>query len=332
MEIIIGVIICIIPFIWLAQTYWLFKLLSQRKALRMETANLDDELTLSKLEAAEGEDYIRDKVNQADLTHWLDSIPRQKYANEIEVEAKFIYPLVKYLGYSDRDISLRRAVRLKMGREATTGEADWVIWTRSNPRKAFLIIEAKSPSQALDATVIEQARSYAFGLNAPFYIATNASQLLLYRRGVEEDSRIIACDSIKYSQVWSTLKDVIGADSHIEGMIPPQSATFDDIEPEDTDALIVSLVEKGKKIDAIKLYRLEAGVGLIDAKDYVESLVEGVNTDQSELHDDDEPEDTDAVIISLVEKGKKIEAIKLYRREAGVGLKEAKDYVESLIE
>jgi len=35
-------------------------------------------------------------------------------------------------------------------------------------------------------------------------------------------------------------------------------------------------------------------------------------------------------IINLMRQGKKIQAIKLYRQETGVGLREAKEFVESL--
>ena len=35
-------------------------------------------------------------------------------------------------------------------------------------------------------------------------------------------------------------------------------------------------------------------------------------------------------IINLVRQGKKIEAIRIYREETGVGLKQAKDFVDSL--
>lgn len=38
----------------------------------------------------------------------------------------------------------------------------------------------------------------------------------------------------------------------------------------------------------------------------------------------------DREIVDLLKAGKKIEAIKLYRQHSGVGLKEAKDYVESI--
>ena len=41
-------------------------------------------------------------------------------------------------------------------------------------------------------------------------------------------------------------------------------------------------------------------------------------------------EEVDPKVLELVIAGRKIEAIKAYREQTGVGLKEAKDYVESL--
>ena len=41
-------------------------------------------------------------------------------------------------------------------------------------------------------------------------------------------------------------------------------------------------------------------------------------------------DEVDPKVLELVIAGKKIEAIKLYREQTKVGLKEAKDYVESL--
>ena len=41
-------------------------------------------------------------------------------------------------------------------------------------------------------------------------------------------------------------------------------------------------------------------------------------------------EDANLQIVELMKAGRKIEAIKLYREQTGVGLKDAKDYVESL--
>lgn len=44
----------------------------------------------------------------------------------------------------------------------------------------------------------------------------------------------------------------------------------------------------------------------------------------------DPNQDVDPQVMELVKAGQKIEAIKLYREQTGAGLKDAKDYVESL--
>jgi ribosomal protein L7/L12 len=88
------------------------------------------------------------------------------------------------------------------------------------------------------------------------------------------------------------------------------------------------LMLQGQKIQAIKVYRELSGVGLKEAKDYVDALESGRplaaakpapigGGDLAEVH-------------TLALQGQKIQAIKLYRELTGAGLKEAKDYVDSL--
>ncbi len=95
-------------------------------------------------------------------------------------------------------------------------------------------------------------------------------------------------------------------------------------------AEIRALAAQGNKIAAIKLVREQTGMGLKEAKDYVEALpatgpiappvgsaAPQPASDLSEVH-------------ALALQGQKIQAIKLYRELTGVGLKEAKEYVDSL--
>jgi ribosomal protein L7/L12 len=95
---------------------------------------------------------------------------------------------------------------------------------------------------------------------------------------------------------------------------------------------IRDFLAKGKKIEAIKLYRLEYNVGLAEAKSAVEALARGGNINvsapapQSQL--DNPPLETK--IRELLAKRNKIEAIKLYREVYRVGLKEAKDVVDKM--
>ncbi len=59
------------------------------------------------------------------------------------------------------------------------------------------------------------------------------------------------------------------------------------------------------------------------------SIPSGTNAAQAELPPAPEPGSLEADILALVKEQHKIQAIKLYREKAGVGLKEAKDFVEA---
>ncbi len=87
-----------------------------------------------------------------------------------------------------------------------------------------------------------------------------------------------------------------------------------------------ALVTAGRKIEAVQRYRAATGAGLADAKRAVESLMLG---NGPSLRD---PIDStfENQILSLLKQGKTIPAIKLYREKTGVGLKQAKDFIEAL--
>jgi ribosomal protein L7/L12 len=100
-------------------------------------------------------------------------------------------------------------------------------------------------------------------------------------------------------------------------------------------AEISALMVRGNKIEAIKRYRELSGVGLKEAKDYVEAMPLAAFQDlpapaESASTPVDVSEHDLAEISALVARGNKIEAIKRYRGLSGVGLKEAKDYVEAM--
>jgi len=83
-------------------------------------------------------------------------------------------------------------------------------------------------------------------------------------------------------------------------------------------------------IQAIRLYREATGVGLAEAKEAVEemALVE-VTKPPSGVRSYDDPV-MESKIRSLLAKGKKIDAVKIYHEEYGIGLKEAKIAVERI--
>jgi ribosomal protein L7/L12 len=85
-------------------------------------------------------------------------------------------------------------------------------------------------------------------------------------------------------------------------------------------------MEEGRKIEAIKVYRAHTGLGLAEAKAAVEAIQAGASPPPlSEIGGD-----LEADLLRLLGQGEKIQAIKLYREQTGLGLAEAKRVVETL--
>jgi ribosomal protein L7/L12 len=92
------------------------------------------------------------------------------------------------------------------------------------------------------------------------------------------------------------------------------------------------LIMAGQKINAIKAYRQITGTGLKEAKAAVDHMTTGTKgalpQEQPAQRESDlvDPEK----LQRLIREGHKIEAIKYFRQQRGVGLKEAKDAVDWL--
>lgn len=98
------------------------------------------------------------------------------------------------------------------------------------------------------------------------------------------------------------------------------------------------LLDQGKKIEAIKEVRAATGVGLKEAKDYVEGLRAG-GRPVSVAADYAQPisagiitlsPDAERAVRREIAAGRPILAIKMVREATGVGLKEAKDFVSDM--
>lgn len=112
--------------------------------------------------------------------------------------------------------------------------------------------------------------------------------------------------------------------------VEPEKAK--NISNDDINGKIKLLIKRGYKIEAIKLVRQLSGKGLKEAKEFVESLERGENpsiniTEPGAIKLEDS---IDQEVLTLLKEGKKIEAIKLVRLKTNAGLKEAKDYIDSL--
>lgn len=92
-----------------------------------------------------------------------------------------------------------------------------------------------------------------------------------------------------------------------------------------------SLVYAGQKIEAIRLYREQTGCGLREAKDAIEAFERGDIASLTFVPP--APPDAQSIIAQIeawVQRGNKINAIKVYREYTGVGLKIAKDVIDAI--
>ncbi len=164
------------------------------------------------LEEKEAENrYLRETLEAAGkdarvalTVQWLESLPGLKCGNEAKVEVKLIGPIVEFLGFRGKQVRLRVPISVWVGREQKTITADWVVYDQQG--KPFLVIEAKAPGVRLTDAHRDQARSYAMGLGAPFYLVTNGQDLKLYKRGVTEDSCVFNCSVVELSTRWQELR------------------------------------------------------------------------------------------------------------------------------
>jgi ribosomal protein L7/L12 len=85
-------------------------------------------------------------------------------------------------------------------------------------------------------------------------------------------------------------------------------------------------IDRGNKLEAIRLLRTKTGIGLAAAKDAVETgyLPDRETPSQSHTYDQ-----LPAEVVTALQMGNKIEAIKLLREARSLGLKEAKDIVDA---
>ena len=100
---------------------------------------------------------------------------------------------------------------------------------------------------------------------------------------------------------------------------------------------ILSRAQQKSKIEAIKWVIDHSDLGLKQAKDYVENLLENSvenshSTTFQNVTDHSNPSLPMQEIKSLIQQDRHIEAIKLVRNSLNIGLKEAKEFVDNLTE
>lgn len=98
------------------------------------------------------------------------------------------------------------------------------------------------------------------------------------------------------------------------------------------------LLQQNRKVEAVKYVKDHSNLGLKESKDFVdqfENQAQFFNSEYAHQNTDDlnTPQPIQHhEVLSLIQQGRKIEAIKLVMDQSHLGLKDAKDFVEELAE
>lgn len=138
---------------------------------------------------------------------WFAEIRKNEYASELEVEAKFVYPLMRHLGWEADDLKMRMPTTIRVGREDVRAIADWVVCVEGKP---VMVIEVKNKYEAVAIDAQKQARSYCYGLNVTKYMLTNGRSIQVYERGLDSDQLLFDTTNEDLPANWRKLSEVAG--------------------------------------------------------------------------------------------------------------------------
>jgi ribosomal protein L7/L12 len=94
----------------------------------------------------------------------------------------------------------------------------------------------------------------------------------------------------------------------------------------------MSMLEQGRRIDAVRMYREQTGAGQREAALAVEALGRAASAPATRTYASPASRDANlkADLWALIQNGQTIEAIQFYRRRTGESINRAKDAVEAL--
>ncbi len=93
----------------------------------------------------------------------------------------------------------------------------------------------------------------------------------------------------------------------------------------------ITTLAAGNKVEAIKIVREATGLGLKEAKDAVAQFVPGDRPFRAPARPAAGGEAIPLAAVAALQNGKFIEAVKIVRQARGIGLKDAKDTVDSYV-
>lgn len=178
----------------------------------LEAAGLDVEPALMR---AQRDDWIQlSGRSRGAADGWLGDVGTKSFANEKEVEIRFVVPLLERLGYDEEDRADGHVIQQISGSISRRMEADFVLFSSASRQvdDALMVVEAKRPGVRDFARYAAQARSYAMSVGAPLLLVTNGDEIRIYfyRGPLLAEVLLFSCGRNELPDMLERLKAVAG--------------------------------------------------------------------------------------------------------------------------
>ncbi|HKI32025.1 MAG TPA: N-6 DNA methylase [Gemmataceae bacterium] len=145
------------------------------------------------------------------------------FETEGDVGAHLLTPLFReVLGYPASGLHWSKPVRITLGRETKTKQADLVVY---HDRSPVITVEAKRPTEPIQ-TGLGQVDSYAFALQTPYSVITNGKHFVL-RGYYSFNSRINVIDDTVQALAhanWDKLKSLVSFENVLSSIREPANS------------------------------------------------------------------------------------------------------------
>lgn len=177
---------------------------------REELTRQRDRLQKSVSQFADALSNAESHIDRARRLAWLHDVSKLSLPNKYEVEIRIAYQLLRMAGYQDSNIVLQEPVDFQFGQNSTRAYIDFLAYLdRPRTKNPFLLLQIASPSQDIDAGLMERVRTCAFQRNCSRYLVTNGRDFIICERQIPSDHELLVTNLAGIVTQWDDICDLL---------------------------------------------------------------------------------------------------------------------------
>lgn len=140
---------------------------------------------------------------------WFERLKTLRYRSPADINTRFIYRILIYLGYSEPGFEQNVSVAVPLENLTWNLTADWIVYDIDNGERGIplFIVRSIGPTQSIDSSVIAQARMMAFALGVSTYVVTNGDDIKVWQGSLSTASLpIVEGNSAAMAKCWKELE------------------------------------------------------------------------------------------------------------------------------